>query len=986
MFICPFLFQGLHSAKNEKVSTRNLNGAGITSGGGFSSLFSQPSWQKSEVANYLEQHCLLAPTSSPSAIPTAFPSQTPSEVPSLSPIVKPTALPTTASPSAYPSVVPTANPTTANPSIDPTLFPTPVPSVFPSISPSASPSEEPTPAPSVSPTTASPTASPTSGPTAAPSTALPTATPTITPSAFPTEEPSFSPSTIPTLKPTGSPTAEPTTAPSVSPTISPTGSPTEEPTIGPSNSPSFVPSVSPTCSPSDAPSVAPTAAPSASPTDTLLPTVSPTEEPTASPTPGPTAGPTVIPTFAPTLSPSFLPTVTPSFSPSDAPTDEPSAAPTVPSTLSPSIMPSQCPSGAPSDVPTFVSSSAPTEESITSTGPTLSPTAPPTLMPTATPSFLLSATVFPTVAPTVLPSEVPTAIPTASPTILLAPTDEFQANPTVEPTAEPTIEEIHSIQSLHRVIGILPSFSLLENHDRSEIEEVSSTSHVIPSIHIHTTAVNPTQACSYDFVSTGRGYPDVSLLSGKYTIVLNGQMQNSFGAGRQSAAVFAGMVTLMNSARLSKGMKRLGWINPALYHYSDRFVNDIIEGDNYQASTKGFFAVPGWDAASGLGSVNFTSMFNVFTMNESTGSLATAYPSVVPTLSPTTAGPTIAPTTSPTTASPSISPTYQVVPVVSFQSILQVTRVREFQSTWRINKGAVKTAVVEAQAQILNISSRYIQYIDYENVTSQSSSRRQLRSILSKNVVTVSAANSSATTTTIAIKFITEIVLPLVNFPLYGSNSSKLLQDVTTKLSKAAASGDLINALRSVAGSLNLTNFENATVTSLEIGTVSIIQPPTFSPTSPPSHVFSRDDSVVFSQGEVAGLVIAGFVVIGACMGYIYFYILKKINPKPKRVVSARIHRSYSPSHWNSIEGDNNREEGDGETSEQDENAVALRAVNVQLMDAPLDVRMPPRPRINDRSNNNSPPPGTQPNGSRKPKHRLDDRWIIARYGDEVTL
>ena len=82
----------------------------------------------------------------------------------------------------------------------------------------------------------------------------------------------------------------------------------------------------------------------------------------------------------------------------------------------------------------------------------------------------------------------------------------------------------------------------------------------------------------------------------------------------------AGLFSNINAARIAKGKGSVGFINLALYTYASSFVNDIIEGDNKCAITnsgtksckQGFSATPGWDPASGLGSVNYMKLEATF--------------------------------------------------------------------------------------------------------------------------------------------------------------------------------------------------------------------------------------------------------------------------------------------------------------------------------------------------------------------------------------
>eukprot|EP00981_Chlorochromonas_danica_P014642 scaffold8452_cov185-Ochromonas_danica.AAC.24 len=123
---------------------------------------------------------------------------------------------------------------------------------------------------------------------------------------------------------------------------------------------------------------------------------------------------------------------------------------------------------------------------------------------------------------------------------------------------------------------------------------------------------------------SGRGYPDVSLLAHSYVIVVSGQYQVVDGTSA-SAPAFAGMVSLVNSARVSKGLSKLGWLNPYLYRNASAFVRDITSGHNkctalYESGNsyattccnQGFYAATGWDPVTGLGSIDFDSFYSFF--------------------------------------------------------------------------------------------------------------------------------------------------------------------------------------------------------------------------------------------------------------------------------------------------------------------------------------------------------------------------------------
>ena len=78
-----------------------------------------------------------------------------------------------------------------------------------------------------------------------------------------------------------------------------------------------------------------------------------------------------------------------------------------------------------------------------------------------------------------------------------------------------------------------------------------------------------------------------------------------------SCPVIAGMVSLINSARLDAGKPALGWLNPKIYALNGSFANDVTSGNNKCTRSaslccyQGFYAAPGWDPVTGFGSVNF---------------------------------------------------------------------------------------------------------------------------------------------------------------------------------------------------------------------------------------------------------------------------------------------------------------------------------------------------------------------------------------------
>jgi uncharacterized protein (TIGR03437 family) len=119
-----------------------------------------------------------------------------------------------------------------------------------------------------------------------------------------------------------------------------------------------------------------------------------------------------------------------------------------------------------------------------------------------------------------------------------------------------------------------------------------------------------------------RDLPDVALAAsfshdGYYVIRGGGGVTT--GGTSASAPVFAGILTLLNQYLVSKGQAQpgLGNVNPTLYRLArttPAVFHDIIDGDNIVAcgagtldcpgGSMGFRAGPGYDLASGLGSVD----------------------------------------------------------------------------------------------------------------------------------------------------------------------------------------------------------------------------------------------------------------------------------------------------------------------------------------------------------------------------------------------
>jgi subtilase family serine protease len=110
------------------------------------------------------------------------------------------------------------------------------------------------------------------------------------------------------------------------------------------------------------------------------------------------------------------------------------------------------------------------------------------------------------------------------------------------------------------------------------------------------------------FDPLGRATPDISALGEGYQVLINGRAE-AVGGTSASTPAFAGLVSLINDARIQAGKKQLGFLNPFLYQNADAFT-DVTLGTNAIGRGNGpiaygFNATAGWDPATGLGTPIF---------------------------------------------------------------------------------------------------------------------------------------------------------------------------------------------------------------------------------------------------------------------------------------------------------------------------------------------------------------------------------------------
>ncbi|TFK79833.1 tripeptidyl peptidase A [Polyporus arcularius HHB13444] len=119
------------------------------------------------------------------------------------------------------------------------------------------------------------------------------------------------------------------------------------------------------------------------------------------------------------------------------------------------------------------------------------------------------------------------------------------------------------------------------------------------------------------FNPNGRAIPDVAAQADLFKIFLSGEAI-SIGGTSAASPTFAGIVSLLNSARLSKGKPPLGFLNPLVYAIhaaSPTAFNDITTGNNPGCGTPGFNATKGWDPVTGVGTPNFGKLKDIVTLD-----------------------------------------------------------------------------------------------------------------------------------------------------------------------------------------------------------------------------------------------------------------------------------------------------------------------------------------------------------------------------------
>ena len=117
----------------------------------------------------------------------------------------------------------------------------------------------------------------------------------------------------------------------------------------------------------------------------------------------------------------------------------------------------------------------------------------------------------------------------------------------------------------------------------------------------------------------GRANPDIAALGEGFQVIVQGR-HSTIGGTSASTPLFAGLVSLLNEARLQRGLPPMGFLNPWIYSNTDAFT-DIVEGTNAISRsgtplTYGYNCTVGWDPVTGLGTPLFDKMLAAALMHE----------------------------------------------------------------------------------------------------------------------------------------------------------------------------------------------------------------------------------------------------------------------------------------------------------------------------------------------------------------------------------
>ncbi len=125
--------------------------------------------------------------------------------------------------------------------------------------------------------------------------------------------------------------------------------------------------------------------------------------------------------------------------------------------------------------------------------------------------------------------------------------------------------------------------------------------------------------------ATFRNTPDVALTADNVYLISDNGQAGASGGTSAAAPLWAGFTALINQQGALNGRPSVGFLNPTLYalaktpFYANCF-HDVTNSDNtWSGSPTNFFAVPGYDLCTGLGTPAGTNLINALTQTNGGG-------------------------------------------------------------------------------------------------------------------------------------------------------------------------------------------------------------------------------------------------------------------------------------------------------------------------------------------------------------------------------
>lgn len=116
--------------------------------------------------------------------------------------------------------------------------------------------------------------------------------------------------------------------------------------------------------------------------------------------------------------------------------------------------------------------------------------------------------------------------------------------------------------------------------------------------------------------TTFRNIPDVALTADNVFVDFGGGSEGLFGGTSCASPLWAGYMALVNQQAAANGNVSLGFLNPTIYpllqnaNYTTLFHDTTTGNNTWSQSPNLFFAVPGYDLCTGLGTPNGTNLIN----------------------------------------------------------------------------------------------------------------------------------------------------------------------------------------------------------------------------------------------------------------------------------------------------------------------------------------------------------------------------------------